>query len=493
MKTNKSTNFSDPFDVEEFRNEGHIVVDQLSDYLKDALSGKEMQVLPWNDPDILTDSFSFSSGNGEHEPLSDFIKRIIDNSIHIHHPHYIGHQVTSPLPATALVQFCTTLLNNGAAVYEMGPVNMAMERNVVRWIGSAIGFKPGFDGIFTHGGTAGNLTAMLAARQVKTNYNIWEDGIKEKEKPGFMISEQAHYSVGRNVKIMGLGEESIIRVPVDSDYRMRTEKLEELRSGAEKKGIKIISIVASSCSTATGTYDNLNTVADFAEKHDLWMHVDGAHGMGVLFSDKYRNLADGIQRADSVVIDFHKMLLVPALNTLVMFKSGDSSYETFAQKASYLFHKAQKNLWYNSATRTIECTKSALGIIAYTALKYYGKDYYRSYIDSRYDLAEDFAEMVKSAPLMELATQPQSNIVCFRYLPSDCSEITVNQINAAIRDRIVKEGSFYIVQAELNGKIWLRVTIINPVTSENDLMTLLKRVSDLGHELTNSAVTSLSS
>ena len=110
--------------------------------------------------------------------LIHFIRRIIDHSIHIHHPNYIGHQVTSPLPVAVLAQFCTTLLNNGAAIYEMGPVNMAMERNVIDRFGSIIGFNTGYDGIFTHGGTAGNLTAMLAARQAKTDYNIWEEGVR---------------------------------------------------------------------------------------------------------------------------------------------------------------------------------------------------------------------------------------------------------------------------------------------------------------------------
>ena len=111
------------------------MVDILADYLRDALSGNPIPVLPFNNPDSLTDEFSFESGGGSKESFEDFIRRIIDNSIHIHHPHYIGHQVTSPLPFSALVQFCTTLLNNGAAIYEMGPVNMAMERNVVRKFG----------------------------------------------------------------------------------------------------------------------------------------------------------------------------------------------------------------------------------------------------------------------------------------------------------------------------------------------------------------------
>jgi L-2,4-diaminobutyrate decarboxylase len=464
MNKNK-LNITDPFNSEEFRKEGYKVVDLLSDYLNDALSGYEMPVLPWNDPEKLVDLFSFESGGGEKEPFDSFLKRIIDQSIHIHHPHYIGHQVTSPLPVTVLTQFCTTLLNNGAAIYEMGPVNMAMEKNVIKRFGEMIGYNTLFDGIFTHGGTAGNLTAMLAARQAKTDYNIWEDGVKKEDRPGYMMSEQSHYSIGRNVKIMGLGESSIIKVPYDSHFKMRVDLLEELKRKAEDNGIKVICVAANACSTATGSYDDLEAIADFCEKHDLWMHVDGAHGMGVLFSEKYRHLIKGIERADSVVIDFHKMLLVPALNTLVMFRNGEKSFETFAQKASYLFQKSQNNVWYNSATRTIECTKSALGIIAYAGLKYYGNNYYREYIESRYDLACKFADLIKSNHDFELAVEPESNIVCFRYNKKMRNDLDLNQINAAIRDKVIKEGSFYVVQVELNGKIWIRLTIINPVTS----------------------------
>jgi L-2,4-diaminobutyrate decarboxylase len=474
-----------PFDPEEFRKEGHKLVDTLSDYLTKTLSGTDMPVLPWNEPDKLAEMFSFESGGGDNEPFDDFIGRIIDKSIHIHHPHYIGHQVTSPLPITVLAQFCTTLLNNGAAIYEMGPVNMAMEKNVIKRFGSLIGYAEGYDGIFTHGGTAGNLTAMLAARQVKTDYNIWEEGVKNEDRPGYMMSEQSHYSIGRNVKIMGLGEESIIKIPFDSNFRMRTDLLEESKKRAEDKGIKVISVVANACSTATGTYDDLDTIADFCEKHNLWLHVDGAHGMGVLFSEKYKNRVKGIQRVDSVVIDFHKMLLVPALNTLVMFRKSEESYETFAQKASYLFQKSQNNVWYNSAIRTIECTKSALGIIAYTALKYYGKSYYKEYIESRYDLAVNFADIIKSDSKFELAVEPDSNIICFRYTPGDINEAKLNLINACIRDKIIKEGSFYIVQAELGSKLWLRLTIINPITSIEDFRNLLLRIEEIGNSEIN--------
>jgi L-2,4-diaminobutyrate decarboxylase len=268
---------------------------------------------------------------------------------------------------------------------------------------------------------------------------------------------------------------------------MRCDLLEEYKHKAEERGIKVISVVANSCSTATGSYDNLEAIADFCEKYGLWMHVDGAHGMGVLFSDKYKERVNGIERADSVVIDFHKMLLVPALNTLVMFRNGEKSYETFAQKASYLFQKSQNNVWYNSATRTLECTKSALGIIAYTALKYYGNRYYKKYIDSRYDLAADLAGMISSEEQLELAVAPESNIVCFRYAANGYGDLALNHINAAVRDKIIKEGSFYIVQTELDGKIWLRLTIINPVTSQDNLSALLRRVLKTGEDIRKEA------
>jgi L-2,4-diaminobutyrate decarboxylase len=214
------------------------------------------------------------------------------------------------------------------------------------------------------------------------------------------------------------------------------------------------------------------------------MHVDGAHGMGVILSEKHRNKVKGIERADSVVIDFHKMLLVPALNTLVMFRDGEKSYETFAQKASYLFNKSQKNLWYNSATRTIECTKSSLGVVAYTALKYYGDDYLRQYIDSRYDITSELALMLGKDERFELAMEPESNIICFRYCPRGVSDEATNRLNAAIRDRIIKEGSFYIVQAEIGGKIFLRLTIINPLTSMKELGKLIETIVNLSEELT---------
>jgi L-2,4-diaminobutyrate decarboxylase len=131
-------------------------------------------------------------------------------------------------------------------------------------------------------------------------------------------------------------------------------------------------VVANSCSTATGSYDDLEAIGKFCEKHNLWLHVDGAHGTGVLFSDKYRHLIKGIERADSIVIDFHKMLLVPGLNTMVMFREGKPGHTKHLHRKPHIsFRQHTSHEWYNSAKRTLECTKSSLGLVAFTAFKYF--------------------------------------------------------------------------------------------------------------------------
>ncbi len=470
-----------PFNTQVFKKEGYAVIDMLADYLEAAMERSEdMAVLPDHDPNALAEEYYISLKRGAAEPFTDFLHKAVKESNHLHHPSYIGHQVTSPLPQLAITHLATSLLNNGAAIFEMGPVAMAMERNVIQYFSALAGFGDDADGIFTHGGSAGNLTAMLAARQIGSDYNIWEEGVRSDRKIGFIVTGESHYCIARNVKIMGLGSGSLITVPQDNRYRMDTGKLAGALQKAESQGVRVVAVIANSCSTATGSYDDLETIGSFCRDNNLWLHVDGAHGMAALLSDRYRHLLKGIEYADSLVIDFHKMLLVPALNTMVLFRNGNHSYETFAQKARYLFdrRKENDNEWYNGAKRTLECTKSSLGLIAFTALKYYGKEYYGEYIESRYDLAKEFAAMVNQSDNFELATEPQANIVCFRY-HDQSDDNYLNSLNSKIRERVVKSGRFYIVEAELADKIWLRVTIINPLTSAEVLCSLLMYISDV--------------
>lgn len=456
------------YDPESFRNEGHKLIDQIADYLNYTLKGKEMKILPWMKPcDQHEDWKNYLEDGGN---IQDYYKKVLDQSIHLHHPKYIGHQVVPPVPMAALTEILATISNNGMAIYEMGPAATAIERVVIEWLLSFIGWENDSNGIITSGGSLGNLTALLAARQATENYDVWEKGVSR--DLAVMVSEESHYSVDRSIKIMGLGENGVIKLPV-KNHRIEVDKLPDLLQKVREQGRNVISLVGNACSTSTGIYDPIDELADFCNENKIWFHIDGAHGGAVITSKKYKHLVKGIEKADSIVIDFHKMMLTPALTTAVLFKNGNTSYEAFAQKASYLLDKNGEIPWYDGAGRSIECTKKAMALKVYLMIKFYGDKLFEQYVDTTYDVSREFANKINNRSEYELAIEPESNIVCFRYKPEGFNEIELNDLNKKIRKEIIESGTYYIVQTEIEGKVFLRLTIMNPFTKITILEELL--------------------
>lgn len=469
------TDLKASFDATSFRDYGHRVVEMLADHL-DQANHREGPVLPpWTPTENLQRWPADFAAAPAIDP-TELLARAIESSNHLHHPRYIGHQCTSPLPWSALLDFAGAFLNNGSAVYEMGPHATAMERAVAQWFAGRIGFDPKTaDGFFTHGGSAGNLTALLAARQSGTPYDVWEEGIHAARELCILASDQTHYSVRRSAQVIGLGGRAVIPIPADAAFRMRVDELEKALRQAKSEHRAILAVVASAGSTATGAIDPLDQIADLCSEYAVWFHVDGAHSGAMVISDRLRPRLKGIERADSVIIDAHKMMLMPALATLVLFKEGRRSFETFSQQANYLFAgQDPTETWYDLAQRTLECTKRSLGLQVYGSLKAYGTDYFASYIEQMFELGQTFAQRVAARPHWELATEPEGNIVCFRYAPPFIAD--ANAFQAQVRAAIVKEGSYYIVKTVLRGKTYLRVTLINPRTELSDLEALLDRV-----------------
>jgi len=455
--------FAAAFSPETFRAQGHKLIDTLADYLAAAQQGR-MPVLPWVEPERMLERWPQTFPDSPAHDLNELLARVLDDANHLHHPHYMGHQVPAPLPMGALCDMVASFLNNGMAVYEMGPHGVAMERAIIKWMGGVVGFGADCDGVITSGGSIGNLTALLAMRRAKLD-------LLGNAMPAVLVSDQAHYSVKRAVKIMGWGEKAAIAVPCDDAFRMRVDALPDALKHAEAHGRRVVCVAASACTTPTGTYDPIAPIADFCAKHNLWLHVDAAHGGPAGLSGRYRHLLDGCGRADSVVFDAHKMMLMPALVTGVIFRDGAHSFCAFDDRASYLIDKSPQEEWYNPGHRTMECTKRMLCVKVYAALLCYGTKFFADYVTRQYDLARAFAKMVRESPDFELAVDPDANIVCFRYAPAGAADL--DALNAAIRKRIVHSGAFYIVQARLAKGLFLRVTLLNPLIDETHLAALL--------------------
>ncbi|MFZ8836870.1 MAG: pyridoxal phosphate-dependent decarboxylase family protein [Flavobacteriales bacterium] len=460
------------FRPELFAETGEKSVSTLMEYLVECQNREASHVLDIATPESrlehwksrLNDSQS-SSGSGLFK--HDFLEQLLCRSNHLHDPRYAGHQVAVPFPELAWLSAATALLNNGMAIDEMGPASTPMEEAVMQSIAQYMGFGTKSGGILCHGGTLANLTALLAARQKKAVGNAWEEGVQT--PCAVLVSDQAHYCVDRAVRVMGWGKQGIIEVATDDQHQMSKGDLYQKFNEATAAGIHVVAVVGSACTTSTGAFDDLEMIADFAEAHDVWFHVDGAHGAAQVFSSEHRNVLKGMERADSVAMDFHKMLGVPALCTGLFYKDGIDAYGAFSHEAAYLY-ESQNEEWWNLSKRTFECTKRMLSASVFGIWEAHGPLLWESLVVRLISRAQFAAAQLNLRDNWEVFAHPKSNILCFRLKG-------VN--NSNLRAKLLKHGPHYIVKTRVNGSDWLRCTFQNPLTTEDDIIELIDRLEEL--------------
>lgn len=487
------------FHAENFRETGHALIDLLSRHLADNIDAKR-PVLNWQDP-VTEDSnwqapLPTSSSLDSATLLQTLEKQILANSLAIHHPRNMGHQVATPLPIAALCDLVASLTNQAMTIYEVGPSATMLERQVIRWLCNLIDdTNTTSGGVLTSGGAMANLTALLAARQIaakeianKTSnnekWNAWKTGLNGQARLCILASEHAHYSIARAAGIMGLGSDAVIKVATDSEGRMDVAALKAAHQDCQQSDLHIIAVVASAGCTPTGSIDPLKAIGEFCHSQGLWFHVDGAHGASALLSEQHRNKLQGIELADSVIWDGHKLLYMPATVSAVLFKNATHADAVFAQEASYLFQEeddaveATKPEAFNISYRTLECTKRMMALKLWVAFSLYGSNGLGILVDEAFSKARLFSEKIKQHPNFELLLSPQTNIVCFRHQVPNLTTSELNMRQTKIRKHLIESGAFHLTQVELHGNVWLRTTLMNPFTTEKDLDALLSEIGD---------------
>ena len=459
----------------------------------------------------------------ERSPPSDtdrfasIVQQMLDRGHNLHHPHYIGHQVPAPVPIAGLFDAVGAVTNQVMAIYEMGPWATAVERALVNRLGEQIGWqRDNFAGLVTHGGSLGNLTVLLTARNVMLG-GSWEDGVGFesdanrspvfkngasnplteddnvkrsnglKNRPTVIVQADAHYSVARAAGIIGLGTKQVLRAALNSHRQLDPQRLDEQITELKAKGHPVVAVSACACATPIGAFDPLRDVAAVCRKHGVWMHVDAAHGGAALMSRRYRHLLDGVDQADSVVWDAHKMMFVPALCAFVLYRDKRHRFETFRQDAPYLFDPSAPGMAeYDSGMLTLECTKRAAAYGLWGTWSLFGESLFEDLVDVTFDLGRVFYNKLLAADDFVPLHEPQCNIVAFRHVPTVMKDAPLEVIGAfqrELRRRVIESGKFYIVQTNLGGCGALRVTIINPLTTADDLDELLSTLREVGTEL----------
>jgi L-2,4-diaminobutyrate decarboxylase len=452
------------YNPEFLESQGHELVSFLAADLKRQISSEKLfsNSKP-NDLLNLIKKEKLQDPDASVATIAEFLSK---NIFQTYSPYNLSHQVSVPTPASVLFNFIEAYFNASTPSFERSLMGNVVDKFVTDWIISKIGFGPNADGIMTTGATLGNLTALLTARAVKGK-NVWNDGITE--QMAIMVSEQAHYCIDKAARTMGFGEKGIIKIKTNDKYQMDLNDLSLQYEKAKDAGVNVIAVVGSACTTSTGSFDDLEVIAEFAKTNDIWFHVDGAHGGPAVFSEKYRSLVKGLSLADSATIDLHKMLMSPNVATVVLYKNSQDSYKTFSQDAKYLFPDDSDES-YDFGKRTYECTKPTSGIRLYGVLKLYGESFFSEVVDHCFGLGNEFAVLVKNDSSFELLVEPECNIVCFRIVKENAD---LNELNKLIKKRVNEDGKFFISSTVLKGEFWLRIVIMNPLTTIENLNELL--------------------
>jgi L-2,4-diaminobutyrate decarboxylase len=423
----------------------HQTVDALFDHVE-GIAGR--RVVDWQTSDELRarvriDDLGGADGMG-------LVSLLMDNAIQLHHPAYMGHQVCPPFPTAVIADLVISTLNQSTAVFEMSPIGTVIEQEVVRWLADRVGYPSTSLGTAVSGGSAANLTALLAARA------RWNDSGRADNRPIILCSADAHYSTARAASIMGI---DVVKVATDTEHRLDLDALD-----AALRENDVMAIVATSGSTATGAFDDLRAIASLRDKYDTWLHVDAAHGASVVLSERLRPLVDGLDLADSLAWDPHKMLWMSLSLGVLLVRDGRWLRRAFEADAPYLFNAERAG--DNIGEMTIQCSKRADAVKLWLTLQMFGTQPFVSAMEHVTDLTRYLYDAVVASSDFEAMHVPVFNIFCFRHRSDDAT-------NAALRERLIRSGQAWITSTVLKGQRVLRVTMINPRTERGDVDRML--------------------
>lgn len=409
------------------------------------------------------------------QPASAVIERlrndVVADANHLYHPRYVGHQVSAPLPAAIWTEPLIGALNQSLAVAEMSPTGTAVETRVIRWMTELAGWGSDAGGTLTSGGTEATITALLAAR-ARLLPHAWRDGMTVPH-PVILCGEHAHYSVGRAAGTIGIGAASVVAIP-SRDLRMDVQLLQATLDRLAAESRTVLAIVATAGSTATGSFDDLDTIGALCDKRDIWLHVDGCHGASALLSAQHRRRLKGIERARSIAWDPHKMMLLPLSAGALLMREEAALEQAFAQQAPYLFHAADGDRRWDQGIRSAQCSRRADALKIWVALQRYGADGLGALYDHLCEIARTFHDLVESDSRFEAVHAPESNILCFRHVGDGTMDASaLDAHNLALRERYNRSGHGWITTTVLDGRRVLRVTLMNWRTTTADCEAIL--------------------
>jgi len=414
------------------------------------------------------------------EAALEAARKTLHYSVATGHPRFLNQLFGGSDAPAVLGEWISALTNTSMYTFEAAPVGTVVELAILERLAEYVGWKDA-EGVLAPGGSIANLMAVLCARHARFPH-VKREGLRAEDRPVMFVSAEAHYSLARAAMVCGIGLDGCVEVPVDEVGRMRPEALERAIAEAKAAGRTPFLVAATVGTTVPGAFDPVGAIAEIARRDGLWLHVDGSYGGSVLFSRRHRGLVDGVELADSVAWNPHKMMGVPLACAALLVREPRTLVATLGMNADYLFHEDGSDDW-NLGDRSLQCGRRVDALKLWFSWQVVGDEGYEQRIDTLFEQAGRFRKLIQEREGFRLVREQEGTNVCFRYLPPthrDASgekrDRAEHEATLSIRDAMAREGSFLVNYATLDGAATFRLVASNPLTSDEDLAALLDRI-----------------
>ncbi|MCB8906381.1 MULTISPECIES: aspartate aminotransferase family protein [unclassified Streptomyces] len=392
------------------------------------------------------------------------------DAVYFHHPRYLGHLNCPVVIPAVLGEAVLSAVNSSLDTWDQSAGATLIERKLIDWTNGRIGFGPGADGVFTSGGSQSNLQALLLAREEAKSDDL--------SKLRIFSSECSHFSVQKSATLLGLGQDAVISIPVDRNKRMQSVVLAAELEACRAEGLVPMVIVATAGTTDFGSIDPLPEIAALADEYGAWMHVDAAYGCGLLASPTRRGLLAGIERADSVTVDFHKSFFQPVSSSAILVRDG-ATLRHATYHADYLNpRRTIAEQIPNQVDKSLQTTRRFDALKLWMTLRVMGADGVGRLFDEVCDLAAEGFALLAADPRYDVVVEPQISTLVYRYIPEDVtSPEDIDRANLHARKALFASGEAVVAGTKVDGRQYLKFTLLNPETTAADIAAVLDLIA----------------
>ncbi|TYP99213.1 glutamate/tyrosine decarboxylase-like PLP-dependent enzyme [Tenacibaculum adriaticum] len=467
--------------LEEMKSYGYKIVDLIAEHWAAMENKNPVASATRKEMDTIFLQEAPEEPTSANEVLDFVMKNVIPNSNVTSHPKFYSFV---PGPSN-FISTMTDSLATGFNIFSGGwivsPAAAELEIVTMNWLLKMYNFpvKQG-GGIFTSGGSMANLTALVTARRIKCGDDF--------SKAVIYLSDQAHSSNIKAIRVLGFRKEQIRIIPTDFEFKIGINKLKNAIAKDKLEGLQPFCFIASAGTTNTGTVDPLHDIADICEDENMWFHIDGAYGGAAILSKKGARALRGIDRADSLTVDPHKWFYQPYEIGCLLVKDASWLSNTFSEKPEYLRDIEGNESEINFYDYGIQLTRRFRALKFYMSIKTYGLKTFKEAVTYNIQLTEDVEQHLRKSREWEVVSPATLAVINFRYNPigGNLSEKEIDAINQQISERVMQSKKAVLVTTILNKQVVLRMCLINPKTSMNDVLETLHQCETYGQEILKS-------